>query len=95
MALIDVNPGDLLTAAGRVENVLPASRSLVARLQTSTSTAAVGRADAANAIDTFLGRWRTGLSHLNADAEHLATLLRKAGEVYEAADRAVAQAASP
>ncbi len=93
MTEIEVNPQELLTAASRIQNALPTIENLANHLPLGSGTTASGRPDVANAIDAFLDRWRSGLGHLGHDAEHLASLLQKAGEAYARVDREIGEAA--
>ena len=96
MPLIDVNPSELATVAGRIEAALAVGDEVCSSHSgLRASAAAAGRGDAEGAIGSFLETWSYGLSCINGDARNLAHLLRVTGTAYEQAEQAIATAAAP
>jgi hypothetical protein len=92
MAFLEVDPTELLTTATRIESALPIAQESSAHGVLAASASASGRGDVTNAIESFLGAWSYGIGLMNADAQHLAELLRLAGQAYTDAEAKIGAA---
>jgi hypothetical protein len=94
MALIQVDPAELLATASSLDAALAVGDEVVAGHGSLTASAgAAGRGDVTGAIDDFLAAWANGMSFINEDGRALSQLLRLAGQAYQAAEQNVEQAA--
>ena len=88
MAFIEVEPTELFGAANRIQGALPTGTGG----GIGGAAGAAGRGDVTAAIEEFLDRWSYGVSSMNQDALHLASLLGRAGQLYAKTEDGIAGA---
>lgn len=96
MSLIKVDPKLLKTLSHEVSDGVGVAREVNRSHDEMASHAAhAGHSGVAEGIADFLKDWSYGCGHLVDDADHLASLLRHAGEIYIDMDDQVAKANRP
>jgi hypothetical protein len=94
MAFLKVDPEELSGAAATIDNALPVGFEISSGSPLGASAEAAGRRDVSSAIGSFLDAWSYGIGLVNADAQHLAELLRLAGDAYAHAETTIGSAES-
>ncbi|MHB1445501.1 MAG: hypothetical protein ACYCTI_13630 [Acidimicrobiales bacterium] len=90
--LIQLRAEELSTGVVRLRAAADSAQGLAGSSRSVTAMAsAAGAATATSAIESFLQRWSYGLGHMSSDLRSLASLLARAGQSYEAVDRAVGE----